>query len=198
MQDEHADELRFHPTGGRGTGVLAVFVALVVVVLTVADPRGTPAWAAPLAVLIGVLGWASSLWPRLSVDAEDLVLRNMVETVRVPFTAIEALAVRQVLAIRAGGKRYVSTAAGRSLRKTVRNKPGTRPAPDVSAPGIDYVDYIEHEIRHRMELAREAADTAGLPDDQVPARARVRREPEWLPIGLIGASTLALLVSLLF
>src|SRR5688572_13270649 len=119
MGHDQDDELRFRPTSGLVMGSLAVICALVVAGIAVADPDAIPAEVVAGAVLIGVLGWATMLWPRLSVTSDDLVLRNVVETVRLPLAAIEALAVRQVLAVRAGDKRYVSTALGKSWRKTM-------------------------------------------------------------------------------
>ena len=81
------------------------------------------------AVLAAVLAWASMLRPALWVAGEHLVMRNMLETVHVPLAAIEQLAVRQVLAVRAGDKRYVSTVVGRPWRKAVRTRrPGSAPA----------------------------------------------------------------------
>jgi hypothetical protein len=198
MSHEHDDEVRFRPTGGLIMGSLAVIAALVVVGIAVADPGGVPAEVAAGAVLLGVLGWATMLWPRLSVTTDDLVMRNVLEEVRVPLAAIESLAVRQVLAVRAGEKRYVSTAAGRSWRKAmVGDKPSTRKDADLPITEVDYVDYIEQEIRDRMERARAAAGIRMLSDEQLVLAAGVRREPAWLPIALIGASVLALLGAIL-
>ena len=72
------------------------------------------------AVLAAVLAWASMLRPALWATPDHLVMRNMLETVHVPLAAIEQLAVRQVLAVRAGDRRYVSTVVGRPLRKAMR------------------------------------------------------------------------------
>ncbi len=209
MPHEHDDELRFHPTSGRGTGILAVVGTLAVVVTTLAHPSGTPAWVAPASALLGVLAWASLLWPRLSVDADDLVLRNMLETVRVPLAAIEGVVVRQFLVVWAGGNRYVSPAVGRSRRMSTprltpglptaarmrgtislgrTNKPTILPGSHQRGEGVSYVDYIEQEIKLRVDLARRGEEGSG---------ATVRREPAWLPIGLLVASVLALLVSIL-
>ena len=198
MPHDQDDELRFRPTSGLIMGSLAVIGALVVVMIAVADPGGMPAQVVTGAVLIGVLGWATMLWPRLSVTSEDLVMRNVVETVRLPLAAIEALAVRQVLAVRVGDKRHVSTALGRSWRKTmVGDKPATRKDTDQPITEIDYVDYVEKEVRDRMERARATAGVTLLSDEQLALAAGVRRQPAWLPIILIVASVLALVASFL-
>lgn len=195
---EHDDEIRFRPTSGQIMGSLAVLAALAVVAITVADPDTVPVPVAAGAVLLGVLGWASMLWPRLSVTADDLVLRGVVETVHVPLAAIEELAVRQVLAVRAGDRRFVSTAVGKSWRKAmVGDKPATRKDTDRPITEVDYVDHVEQEIRNRMERARAAAGIALLSDEQLALAAGIRREPAWLPISLIAAATLGLLASIL-
>ena len=198
MGHDQDDELRFRPTSGLIMGSLAVIGALVVVAIAVADPGAMPAQVVAGTVLLGVLGWATMLWPRLWVTSEHLVMRNVVETIHLPLAAIEALAVRQVLAVRAGDKRYVSPALGRSWRKTmVGDKPATRKDTDRPITEIDYVDYVEKEVRDRMEQARAAAGISLLSDEQLALAAGVRRQPAWLPITLIVASVLALVASFL-
>jgi hypothetical protein len=199
MPQEIDDEIRFRPTGGRIMGSLALITALVVIAIAAADPGVVPAPVVAGAVLLGVLGWASMLWPRVSVTAEDLVLRTMVEYQRLPLAAIEDLAVRQVLAVRVGDKRYVSTAIGKSWRKAmVGDKPGTRKDADRPITEVAYVDYVEQEIRSRMEQARAEAGVGLLSDEQLALAAGVRREPAWLPIGLIAVAVLGVLASILF
>src|SRR5687767_9069019 len=102
MPQENDAEIRFRPTSGRIMGSLAVTAALVVVAIAVADRGAVSGPVVAGAVLLGVLAWASMLWPRVSVTSEDLVLRTMVEYQRLPLAAIEDLAVRQVLVVRVG------------------------------------------------------------------------------------------------
>ena len=198
MAHDRDDELRFRPSSGLVMGSLAVIAALVVVGIAVVDPGAVALEVVAGVVLVGVLGWATMLWPRLSVTTEELVMRNVVETVRVPLAAIEQLAVRQVLAVRAGDKRHVSPALGRSWRKAmVGDQPTTRKDADRPITEVDYVDYVEQEIRDRMERARSAAGVSLLSDEQLALAQRVRREPAWLPIALITAAVLGLLVTIL-
>ena len=72
-------------------------------------------WAA---LVVGVVVWCAMLRPRLWVTTSDVVMRNMFSTVRVPLAAIEQITVRQVVAVRAGDKRYVSPAVGKSWRQS--------------------------------------------------------------------------------
>ena len=80
---------------------------------------GAPcAWGAAFA---GILSYAALLRPAVRVDSDALVLRNMLDTNVVPLAAIDEVAVRQVLAVRADEKRYVSPAIGtRSSAPSVR------------------------------------------------------------------------------
>lgn len=202
MRQQDDDEIRFRPTGGRIMGSLAVLAALVVVAIGVSDPGALPGPVVAGAVLLGVLGWASMLWPRVSLTDDDLVLRTMVEYQRLPLAAVEDLAVRQVLAARVGDKRYVSTAVGKSWRRAmVGDRPATRKdrdrGEDRPVTEVAYADYVEQEIRQRMERAREAAGIRLLSDEQLALAKGVRREPAWLPIVLIAAAVLGLLASVL-
>jgi hypothetical protein len=181
---------KFHPTSGRVTAVLVLLLAGVVVVVGVADPGSVSVAVVAGAVLAAVLAWASMLRPALWVAGEQLVMRNMLETVHVPLAAIEQLAVRQVLAVRAGDKRYVSTVVGRPWRKAVRTRrPGraaaqSEPAEDASPGALSYADFVEERLHLLMEQARTRAGVRALSDEQVALAAGVRREPALLPIGL--------------
>lgn len=195
MPQENDDEIQFRPTSGRVMGSVAVIAAVVVLVIAVADPGSVPVPLAAAVALFAVLAWASMLWPRVSLTADDLVLRTMVERQRLPLAAIEDLAVRQVLAVRVGDKRYVSSALGKPLRKALGI--GTRKDDDKPASEVDYVDHVEQQIRDRMEQARARAGVALLSDEQLALAAGVRREPAWLPIALISGAALALVIAIL-
>ncbi len=195
---DKAAEVRFHSTSGRFMAVVALVLAAVVVVVAVADPGAVPGVVVAGVVLGGVLAWASMLWPALSVNADHLVMRSIFETVRLPLAAIEELAVRQVLAVRVGERRYVSPVVGRSWRKSfVGDLPRGQKRPERPLTEIAYPDYVEQELRQRMEDARAAAGVSLLSDAQVALAQQVRREPAWLPIGLLSAAVLALVVAIL-
>ena len=195
MAQESDDKIRFHPTSGRIMGTLAVIAALAVVVVGVFDRGGVPAPVLAGALLFAVLAWASMLRPRVSVTSDDLVLQTMVEEISLPLAAIEDLAVRQMLVVRVGEKRYVSTALGKSWRKAMKgDKPRPRKASTKAVTEMPYDVYVEDEIRNRMESARAKAGVALFSDDQLALAAGVRRERAWLPIALIGVALLAFVV----
>ncbi|WP_107772094.1 hypothetical protein [Nocardioides sediminis] len=188
---------QFHPTSGRVSAVLVLLLAGVVVVVGVADPGSVAAPVMAGAVLAAVLAWATMLRPALWATREELVMRNMLETVHVPLAAVEQLAVRQVLAVRAGEKRYVSTVVGRPWRKVARTP---RSGSDTAGRGDGekpYADYVEERLQHLMEEARGAAGVRSLSDEQLALADGVRREPAWLPI-ILAATAAAVFVVTLF
>ncbi|PUA81875.1 hypothetical protein [Nocardioides currus] len=196
MPEQDDEVVRFRPTGGRVMGSLAVVAALAVVLVAVSDRGVVPLPVVAGAVLVGVLGWASMLWPGLSVTRDELVLRTMFEHVRLPLAAIESIAVRQVLAVRVGEKRYVSTAIGKNWRRAmVGDKNRTRKDSDRPVTEVDYAEYVEQEIYRRMEHARAVTGVGMLSDEQLALAAGVRRTPAWLPIGLVAAALIGLVVS---
>ena len=76
---------RFHPTSGQFMGWLTMVVAALALGTAVAYG----VWEVALgAALAGVLAWASMLRPRLLIEGGELVMRNMLETVRIPLAAI--------------------------------------------------------------------------------------------------------------
>ena len=120
QDDGEAVVERFQPTSGRFSGWAAVLLSAAVVVAMVAYlDDGFPAWVGGVALLVGVLSWAAMLRPALWATEEHLVMRNLAETVHIRLAAVEELAVRQVLAVRAGDRRLVSTVLGRTWRKAM-------------------------------------------------------------------------------
>ncbi len=120
-----ADEVveRFRPTSGRVMGSAAVSLVVVVVVIgLLPGDQGIAPYVAWGALFAGVLAWAAMLRPRLWATTSHLVMRNMLSTISIPLAAIEQVAVRQVCAVRAGDRRFVSPAVGRSIRELRRDR----------------------------------------------------------------------------
>lgn len=190
---------RFHATTGRVTGwmtvVLAASVALTGVVYL---DNGFPLWLVSSAALVGVLAWAAMLRPALWVRDDRLVMRNMLETIQIRLVAVEELAVRQVLAVRAADRRWVSTAVGRSLRKTMGSgRRSTAVLDGKAATSVKYVDFVEERLHLLINDARTAAGIRPGSPEQLAVPDAVRREPAWGPIALIAVAAVALLVTLL-
>ena len=197
LQDEHDTVVeRFHATSGRVTGWLAVALAAVVVLAGLAyRDEGFPAWVTGAALLGGVVAWAAMLRPALWVTDEHLVMRNLAETVHIRLVAVEELAVRQVLAVRAGDRRYVSTVVGRSWRKAITSRRAGGVGEEGPREGMPYADWAEHRLHELVDRARKDAGVRAGSKEQLALPDAVRREPAVLPLALIAAAAVVLLVS---
>lgn len=194
LQD-HSDDVveRFHPTSGQVTGWLAVVGSAVVVLAGLAYlDDGFPPWVVGLALLVGVLAWAAMLRPALWATDEHLVMRNLVETVHIRLAAVEEMAVRQVLAVRAADRRWVSTVVGRSWRKAITARPS---ASGEAREGMAYADFVETRLYDLVDQARLAEGVRPGSKEQLALPDAVRRTRDRLPLALIAGATLALVVS---
>jgi len=150
---------KFPPTSGRVIGVLAVGLCLLVLLYALFDGQGgfeSPvAWGAAFAAIVS---WAALLRPAVRVERDQLVLRNMVDTHHIPLSAIDEVAVRQVLAIRVDEKRFVSPAIGHSVMRTVR--------PKMESGGeltLTYQDYVRDRLLDLADGARKRLAGAEAP-----------------------------------
>lgn len=195
QDDGEAVVERFQPTSGRLSGWSAVALsATLVVAAVVYRDQGFPAWVGAAALLVGVLAWASMLRPALWATEEHLVMRNLGETVRIRLAAVEELAVRQVLAVRAGDRRLVSTVLGRTWRKTATSRRDPSAA-EGTREGMNYADWAEQRLRELVDAARERAGVTVGSEEQRAIPDAVRREPALVPLALIGAAAVLLVVS---
>ena len=201
LQDDHdAVVERFEPTSGQVTGWMTIVLAAVLAVAGVvyADD-GFPLWVAATGLLVAVLAWAAMIRPALWATHEHLVMRNLLETVHIRLAAVEEMAIRQVLAVRAGDRRFVSTVVGRTWRKTLqsRHRPGGLADREAVAPteGMHYADFVENRLFDLVDQARTRADVRPGSPEQLALPDAVRREPAWLPIALIAGAVVVLGVS---
>lgn len=200
MHHDHDDVVeRFHATSGRVTGWLTVVLAGAVVVLGLAYlDEGFPDWVIGAALLVGVLAWAAMLRPALWATGDHLVMRNLAETVHIRLAAVEEMAVRQVLAVRAADRRWVSTVVGRSWRKAAATRRRTSGSGEAAPQeGMPYADFVETRLYDLVDRARTAAGVRAGSSEQLALPDAVRREPAWLPLGLIAVAALVLLVTLI-
>lgn len=190
---------RFRPTSGRITAALGLVLAGAVVVVGLVElDRGFPEWLIAVAVLGAVLTWASMLRPALWATREQLVMRNMLDTVHIPLAGIESWTVRQVLVVLADDRRFVSTVLGRSWRRVALGSRRAKTQADGrQVTELPYVDWAEQRLAQLVDDARAAAGVRVGTKAQIALGAGVRREPAWLPIGLIAAALLAVVVTFL-
>ncbi len=191
MSDEAVE--RFRPTSGRILGLVALGLAAFVIAVGILDrSQGFPLPVVLAAVVFAILVWSSMLRPRVWATREHLVMRNMVDTAWVPLAAIEQVVVRQVLAVRAGERRYVSPAIGRSWRQTLKSNKSTATALD------SYPVFVEERISKLADDARAQRGIARLSDEQVALAADVRRDWAWPEIVGLAVSGVAFVASLLW
>lgn len=185
---------RFRPTSGRFTGVVLILAGTLVAVLSVATPSEVVPVAGVGGLLAALLGWAAALRPRVSLVGEHLELRNMLETVTIPLGAVEELAVRQVLAVRAGEKRFTSPAVGRRRKALLKGGASVQTETEKTKPDVvpSYAEFVEERIRQRMDDVRARTGVRLGSDEQLVLAAGVRRAPAWPEIVALGATVVAL------
>jgi hypothetical protein len=199
---------KFAPNGGTVSAVIGGVVAVGFIVAWAVDMDEVPLWVPAVALLGAIVLYTSTVRPRVLVQGHELVMRNMLSTVYVPLAAIEEMAVRQVLAVRVGGKRYVCAGVGRSLRQAMKGSAvqdarermgglrGEIAAATVREPGMNYADFVELRIQ---ELINEDRMRLGIkrfsPEADELAR-QVRLEPAWPEIAALVAATVFLVVAI--
>lgn len=188
---------KFNPTGGRVMGYLGVAACLVLLVVGVID--GFALWLMGLILLAGIGFWTTMLRPAVSIVDDDLALRNMVSDLTIPLGAIEEIQVRQVMALRAGDKRYVSSAASRTRRQIVKGSKQPR------ADKVDLIELAQHSypeyVRERIAMAAgEHRDRLGIrrnsPEQQALA-AGITRRWAWPEIALLGLAAALVVIGII-
>lgn len=184
---------RFRPTSGRVIGVVALVLVAAVILAGILDHDGDlPVPMIAGAVAFGALVWSTMLRPSVWVTEDALVMRNMLDTVRIPLAAIETVVVRQVLAVGAGDARYVSPAIGHTWRQTFKSTHGGAPKTATES----YPVFVEERISRLAEDARARLGVRRYSDEQVALASGVRREPAWAEIVVLTVATVVFLVSL--
>lgn len=191
----------FPATSGRVLGWLGVAVAVAVAVSALLmEGVGGLEWVVG-AVLAALVVYAAMLRPRVSLAEAPggrghLVLRGMTDTVHVPLAAIEEIAVRTVLAVRAGERRFVSSAVGHPWRKVTRVSAAEADARREIVPDMKPADYVEERIRAALDDARRDSGISPWSAEADEIAAGIRRERAWwLVAAMVGL--LVLLVVLI-
>ena len=191
MAEDAVEE--FRASSGRITGILGLVVSITIVVLGVAEfDEGFPPAVVWASLFAAVLFWSAMLRPRVSVTGSELRLRNMLTTISVPLAAIEHIVVRQVLSVRAGESRYISSAIGKSWRQALKQDRPREPGDD--AP---YPVFVEERLQQLAEEARAKAGIILMSDEQLELAKGVRREWAWPEIVLLGFTAVGFVGALL-
>ena len=199
---------RFAPNGGTVIGVLGALAVIAFVVGWAVAPDEVPLWVPAVALFGGVVLYTSTVRPRVLVQGYDLVLRNMLSTLFIPLASIEELAVRQVLAVRAGDKRYVCAGVGRSLRQAMkgttmqraRDRTGLMTGESNSGarqPEINYADFVEMRLQELVNEDRARRGIRRFSGEAEELARQVRREPAWPEIAALVVTGVFMVVAFL-
>lgn len=187
---------RFRSTGSLVMGWLGLVLVGGVVAIGVLDrSSGLPLWAVFAALLFGVLLWASMVRPVVEAVGDDLVLRNMFDTVSVPLAAVEQVAIGQLLAVGTADARYVSPAVGRSWRTTARRSRAEKAGK--ADDGTAYADHVEQRLSQLAEDARARQGVRLMSEEQAVLAGQVRREVARVELAALALAVLGLVVSAL-
>jgi hypothetical protein len=205
-RDDDVTVEKFAPNGGTAVAVLGAIVILGFLVGWAVEPDEVPLWVPGATLLGGVVLYTSTVRPRVLVVGHELVLRNMLSTAYIPLAAIEELAVRQVLAVKAGDKRYVCAGVGRSLRQAMKGSAVQRAREDmgglrgeiaaVREPGMNYADFVEIRIQELINEDRARRGIAKFSPEVDELAEQARRELAWPEIALLVVTAVFTLVGL--
>jgi hypothetical protein len=211
------DVQTYRATGGRVSGVLGVLLSAALAVTFVVSEQASVAVPGVLGCLVfGVLVWAAMLRPRVATTQDELRLTTMFESVTIPLAAVENVLVRRYLLVRAGGRKYICPAIGRSLRKTVRTEMKWSGGSQVLAPGLQtesklgslrteakgdpdlaYADFVEQQLTQLADNDRARRGIEARSEEEYELGSHVVRRRAWPVIGLLVVLGAAFLVSLL-
>jgi len=191
MPDEVVED--FRPSNGRISGSLGVGLCVAIVLLGMVElDEGFPPAVVWAALFGGVLFWAATLRPRVRVAGSELRMRNMLTTISVPLAAIEQIVVQQVLSVRAGDRRYVSSAVGKTWRQAMKSDRRIEPGADAAYPV-----FVEERLQQLAKDARTRQGIAPMSDEQLALAKEVHREWAWTEIVLLGLTAVGFVVALL-
>jgi hypothetical protein len=173
----------YRSSGSLVFGAIAGVGALVLAVLAAVHPRaGAPDWVSGSLVLFAIVVYLAQVRPAVVLGESELVLRNMLGSVYVPWRLVGDVRVRQFLTVEVGEESYQCAAIGRSRRQIYKD---ARLIVVESPAEQSFGGFVETKIRSRAADARRGPED---PDQEV----RVVRA--WPEIVLLVAAVLALAV----
>ena len=150
-------------------------------------------WLILTMVLIAVVAYVAQIRPAVVLGETHLTLRNMLQTVHIPWPAVGEVLVQQITTVEAGDRYYDCPAVGRSPRQIKRDSA----LPLDHHPTEDsFGRFVESEILHR---ARDARAKEGIEEgsaEQAAVADGVRVTRAWPEIVLLVATIVALVVAI--
>lgn len=198
-------DLDFPPTSGTINGWIGVLFSLAVVGYIAIDGHTLVGLRIGLAfAVIGLVGYAYLIRPRIRVRGGHLSLLNPLEEVIIPLALVRTVSVRAATLVFVGDRRYVGVAVGRKLRQIARSSVpsgsvGGMPsflnmgagrgmsAATAERGGTNVPDLVEEWVSTRVTDAKQVGPAA---DDVV------RRKPTWWLIAPLVTLAVAFVASL--
>jgi hypothetical protein len=183
----------FRSAGNMLTGVLTAVVTLALAAFGAFYPEaGWPDWLIAGMVLIAVAAYVGQIRPAVVLGETHLTLRNMLQTVHVPWPAVGEVLVRQILTVEVGERVFDCPAVGRSARQMARDEAVLVGNQTEDSYGL----LIENLIRQRAANARERQGIEESSPEQAALADAVRRVPAWPEIVLLAAAVVGLVVTI--
>lgn len=177
---------KFHSSGSRVLGVIGVGIAFLFAVgLAIDGLHGSDGLVLCVIGFFGVLVWSAMVRPQLRLAGDRLVVRDMLTSASFPIAAVEAVEVRQVVVLRAGGRKFISAAVSKSLYQVLKDNRG------VARDDKAYPNFVQNRIWSRSEDERAKL---GVERGEVPLD--LRRELAWPEIALLALFAAGALVFL--
>jgi len=184
----------FRSSGAVITGGITVAITLGLAGFGAFYPdAGWADWLILMMVLIAVVSYVAQIRPAVVLGETQLTLRNMLQTVHIPWPAVGEVLVQQITTVEAGDHVYDCPAVGRSPRQIKRDAA----LPLDHHPTEDsFGRFVESQILHRARdaRAREGIEE-GSPEQAVVADG-VRVTRAWPEIVLLVATIVALVVAI--
>lgn len=137
-----------------------------------------------LALLVGGGIWATLIRPVLIFRPESLLLRNVLDEVELPWTAVDEIQVRSMTIVHSGSQRYTCVGLSRSRRSMVA--PPKHPRTSLADQAAEFGT---EKGRHARESSSEAEVAASY--------GEVRRTRAWWLVAVIVAGAVLFVAGLL-
>lgn len=196
----------FRSSGALVFGAITVVVSLGLAVFTAAYPDSdAPPWVPAFLVLLAVAVYIAHMRPAVLMAEDELVLRNMLQSVHLPWAAIEEVRIQQYLTVRVGAQDYSCAAVGRTRRQIRRDN---LPVPTLQTLDVDrpssgharsfsYGRLVETRIGNRAKEARTRLGIAAESPEQAVLAEDVRVVRAWPEIVVLALAVVAFVVAIL-
>jgi hypothetical protein len=156
MSEQSPMQVQWFQPSGRATGVVSLVVCAVLAVFCVLGGADLAAYGVIL--VFAVLVYLALLRPRVGTSRDDVVYRGMFSDLRIPLAAIDEMRVTRFFVVVVDGRRFISPAVGRTLRRTMQRQ-------DYDPLKV-YADFVEDATHSRMAEAR-ARRAPGAPVGEI-------------------------------